>query len=332
MDNLFSAWKEFKKGKTNKPDVQEFEFSLEDNLFQIHKELKSKEYEHGKYASFYIKDPKLRHIHKATVKDRIIHHSIFRVLCPIFDKGFIYDSYSCRVGKGTHIAVDRLEDFIRKLSQNNSKTVYALKCDIKKFFDSVDKAILLKIIKEKIKDQDAIWLVSKILDSFSKSLDKGLPLGNVTSQLVANIYLNELDQHIKHNLKVKYYIRYCDDFIILGDEPSCLLELVYKIGEFLDERLCLKLHEHKVILRKHRQGIDFLGYVLLPCHRAIRTKTKRRMARKIIERRNGFDGGLVTEDSFKQSLNSYLGMIKHCNGYDLENEMIWLSGLAEIEI
>ena len=329
---MFSAWKEFKKGKTSKPDVQEFEFNLENNLFQIHKELKSKKYEHGKYTSFYVKDPKLRHIHKATVKDRIIHHAIFRVLYPISDKGFIYDSYSCRIGKGAHIAVNRLEDFIRKLSKNNRKTVYVLKCDVKKFFDSVDKTILLTIIKNKIGDEDAIWLVSKILDSFSKSPDKGLPLGNVTSQLFANIYLNELDQFIKHILKAKYYLRYCDDFVILGYEPDYLLELVYKVDSFLEEHLKLNLHQNKIILRKHQQGIDFLGYVVLPHHRVIRTKTRKRAVRKIIETRNKFDAGLITEDSFKQSLGSYLGILEHCNGYDLENEMIWLSGLADIEI
>ena len=161
---------------------------------------------------------------------------------------------------------------------------------------------------------------------------KGLPLGNVTSQLFANIYLNELDQYIKHQLKVKHYLRYCDDFIILDLEPNYLLELAFKMGEFLEEYLCLNLHPNKVILRKHRQGIDFLGYVVLPHHRIIRTKTKRRTIRKIIERRDLLDSGLTSEESFRQSLNSYLGMLRHCNGYELENEIVWLSGLADIEI
>ena len=154
----------------------------------------------------------------------------------------------------------------------------------------------------------------------------------MTSQLFANIYLNELDQYVKHGLKTKYYLRYCDDFVILGHEPQHLLELAYKIGEFLEEHLALNLHPNKVILRKYRQGIDFLGYVVLPHHRVIRTKTRKRAIRKIIEKKNDFDGGLITEDSFKQSLSSYLGILKHCNGYSLENEMIWLSGLANIEI
>lgn len=332
LENLFLAWKEFKKGKTNSQDVQEFTLYLEDNIFQLHEELKTYKYIHGAYTSFFVTDPKLRHIHKASVRDRLLHYAVFRILYPIFDRNFIYDSYSCRVGKGTHIAVNRLEKFIRKLSHNNSKNIHILKCDVKKFFDTVNKEVLLGIIKRKITDDDSVKLISIILDSFSKEPGKGLPLGNVTSQLFANIYLNELDQYVKHQLKVKYYLRYCDDFIILSQEPQYLLDLVYEIGEFLEEHLKLNLHPNKVILKKHRQGIDFLGYVVLPYHRRLRTKTKKRVIRKIIERRNKFESGLVSEESFKRSLNSYLGMIGHCNGHDLENKIIWLSGLAEIEI
>lgn len=208
------AWKEFKTGKNSKNDIQEFEFNLEDNIFQLHEDLKNKTYRHSPYASFYVTDPKLRHIHKACVRDRVLHHAVFRVLYPIFDRNFIYDSYSCRLGKGTHRAVNRLEDFARKSSRNNHRTIYTLKCDIRKFFDSIDKTILTRFIADEIKNDDFLWLISKVLDSFSKTLGKGLPLGNVTSQIFANIYLNKLDQYVKHCLKVKYYLRYCDDFVI----------------------------------------------------------------------------------------------------------------------
>lgn len=313
-------------------DIQEFEFNLEENIFQLYNDLKNNRYKHGPYIAFYVRDPKLRHIHKATVRDRLFHHAVFRVLYSIFDKNFIYDSYSCRLGGGTHLAVKRLEKFIAKLSGNNRRTIYALKCDIRKFFDSVDKEILLGIIKIKIKDNNSIKLISIILNSFSKEQGKGLPLGNVTSQLFANIYLNEFDQYIKHQLKVKYYLRYCDDFVILSEEPYRLMELVFKIGEFLKEFLVLNLHPNKVILRKHRQGIDFLGYVVLPHHRAIRTKTRKRIINKIIGRREEFDSDLISQESLKHSLNSYLGVFSHCNGYELEKEIIWLSGLVEIEI
>lgn len=332
LDNLFSAWKEFKKGKTGKLDIQEFEFNLEENIFQLYNDLKNDRYKHGSYIAFYVRDPKLRHIHKASVRDRVFHHAVFRVLYSIFDKNFIYDSYSCRLGGGTHLAVNRLEKFIAKLSGNNRRTIYALKCDIRKFFDSVDKEILLGIIKRKIKDNNSVKLISIILNSFSKEQGKGLPLGNVTSQLFANIYLNELDQYMKHQLRVKYYLRYCDDFIILGHEPQYLLEITHKMSEFLEKRLILNLHPNKVILRKYKQGIDFLGYVVLPYHRVLRIKTKKRAIKKIIEKRDEFDDNIISQESFKHSMDSYLGIFSHCNGYELEKEIIWLSGLAEIKI
>jgi len=332
LDNLFSAWKEFKKGKTGKLDIQEFEFNLEENIFQLYDDLKNDRYKHGAYIAFYVRDPKLRHIHKVLVRDRLFHHAVFRVLYPIFDKGFIYDSYSCRLGGGTHFAVNRLEKFVRKLNRNNHMTVYALKCDIRRFFDSIDQNILTRLIDRKIKDEGARWLIGQILRSFSKTPNVGLPLGNVTSQLFANIYLNELDQYVKHQLKVKYYLRYCDDFIILGQNEQYLLGLVNKLANFLGEKLNLHLHENKIIIRKHRQGIDFLGYVVLPHHRVIRTKTRKRIINKIIDKREEFDGYLISQESFKHSLNSYLGVFSHCNGYELEKELIWLSGLAEIKI
>ena len=332
LENLFLAWKEFKKGKTGNPDVQEFALYLEDNIFQLHEELKTRRYTHGTYTPFFIADPKLRHIHKASVRDRLLHHAVFRILYPMFDRNFIYDSYSCRVGKGTHRAVDRLERFIAKLSQNNSRLVYALKCDVRKYFDSISHDILTRFIDRKIEDEGARWLIGKILKSFSKSPGVGLPLGNVTSQLFANIYLNELDQFVKHNLKAKCYLRYCDDFIILGENKGHLFLLAKKINKFLFKSLKLSLHTNKIIIRKHRQGIDFLGYVVLPYHRVVRTKTRKRIIRKFIEKRNEFDNGLVSEGSLKQSLNSYLGILKYCNGYELENEMIWLSGWASIEL
>ncbi len=313
-------------------DIQEFEFNLEENIFQLYNDLKNDRYKHGAYLAFYVRDPKLRHIHKASVRDRLFHHAVFRVLYSIFDKNFIYDSYSCRLGGGTHLAVNRLEKFVAKLSGNNRRTIYALKCDIRKFFDSVDKEILLGIIKRKIKDNNSVKLISIILDSFSKEQGRGLPLGNVTSQLFANIYLNELDQYLKHQLKTKYYLRYCDDFIILGDDEEDLSRLVGKISDFLREKLKLSLHDDKIILRKHRQGIDFLGYIVLPHYRVIRTKTRKRIINKIIAKREESDSDLISQESFRHSLNSYLGVFSHGSGYELEKEIIWLSGLAEIEI
>jgi retron-type reverse transcriptase len=284
-----------------KRDVLEFQLNLEDNLFDLHEKLKNKTYQHSHYIPFYITDPKLRHIHKATVKDRILHHAIFRILYPIFDKIFIFDSYSCRLNKGTHKAVKRLKRFCLKLSQNNRKIIFVLKCDIRKFFDSVNQDILLNLIKKKIKDEKAVWLIEKIVKSFIN----GLPLGNVTSQLFANIYLNELDYFIKQNLRERYYLRYCDDFIILSDDKNYLIGLVEKINDFLNKRLKLKLHLDKIIMRKYRQGIDFVGYVIRPHCITLRTRTKKRIFKKVKH----------------NNLQSYLGILKHCKGYKIKKKI-----------
>jgi len=321
LENLFFAWKEFSRGKRNKSDVREFEFELENNIFQLHRELKNKTYGHFPYSAFSICDPKLRKIHKATVRDRILHHAVFRILYHIFDKNFIFDSYSCRVGKGTHRAVDRLKTFAQKASKNNQRNIFALKCDIEKFFDSVDQDILLEIIRRKIKDDGTFWLLKKIILSFQKEKGKGLPLGNVTSQLFANIYMNEFDQFMKHKMRIKHYLRYSDDFIILSDDIDYLKNLVFVMQKFLEENLHLRLHGNKIIFRTHRQGIDFLGYVVFPHHKTLRTKTKKRIMRKIKEKYDKLKNGKVTEEHFRGSLQSYLGILKHCRGHKIQRKI-----------
>ncbi len=305
-ENLFLAWEEFRRGKAKKRDVQEFEFNLEDNIFQLHEELRNETYYHLPYTAFYITDPKLRHIHKACIRDRILHHAIFRILYPIFDPIFIYDSYSCRLGKGTHRAVKRLKKFANALSRNNRRNIFVLKCDVKKFFDSVNHTIILELIQRKIKAPNILWLIKILIDSFESKPGTGLPIGNVTSQLFANIYLNELDQFVKHELKINYYLRYCDDFVILNTNGRCLLGTITRIQNFLKSRLKLSLHPNKIIIRKYSQGIDFLGYVARPHCITLRTKTKNRMLRKINEKNRV----------------SYLGVLKHCLGYKLEKKIV----------
>ncbi|HXF44164.1 MAG TPA: reverse transcriptase/maturase family protein [Candidatus Paceibacterota bacterium] len=258
--------------------------------------------------------------------DRVLHQAVFQILYPIFDEGFIFDSYSCRFNKGTHAAVSRLESFTRKLSKNHRRNIFALKCDIKKFFDSIDQQILIRLIERKIQNADSLLLIKKIIDSFEKSSGKGLPLGNVTSQLFANIYLNELDQFLKQELKVKYYMRYCDDFVILGESRGYLLDLVPKIDNFLKLRLNLEIHKNKIIVRKCGQGIDFLGYVILPHYRVLRTKTKRRVFKKIVKGKSDLEKQLISEESFNFSLQSYLGILKHCEGFKLRKRLLGVVG------
>ena len=165
--SLFTAWEEFRKGKSGKWDVQEFERALEQNIFQLHRELQSQSYQHGPYHGFHIADPKPRHIHKATVRDRVVHHATFTVLNQVFEPTFIPDSFSCRLGKGTHQGVARVQRMIRHVSKNGTASCYALKCDIKKFFDSVDHLTLLSTLQSKIKDADLIWLLNEIISSYA---------------------------------------------------------------------------------------------------------------------------------------------------------------------
>lgn len=301
--------------------MQEFEFNLEDNLFALHESLINKTYRHSPYVSFYVQDPKLRHIHKACVADRVVHQAVFRILYPIFDGSFIFDSYSCRFQKGVHRGVSRLESFARKASKHSRRPICALKCDVRKFFDSIDQKILKGLICEKIKDDDALWLIKKIIDSFQTDVDVGLPLGNVTSQLFANIYLNQLDQFVKHKLREKYYLRYCDDFIILHNNADHLEEVSRIVDAFLLEELSIRLHEDKIVTRKHSQGIDFLGFVALPHHRVLRTKTKKRILRKVAERRLEMERGKISINTFQSSLQSYLGILTHCKGFKIRKKI-----------
>lgn len=319
LDNLFIAWYEFRKGKKNKKDVVLFERYLEDNLFQLHYELKNKTYRHGPYESFYVSDPKRRHIHKASVRDRVIHHLLYTHLYELFDRHFIYDSYSCRLNKGTHKGVDRLKIFTRKVSKNYTRECFVLHCDIEKFFASVDHNILKQLLTKKIKDFDILCLLEEVIDSFNMTVGKGIPLGNLTSQVFANIYLNELDQFVKHILHIKYYIRYADDFVIVSQSKELLKSYIPLLQEFLTT-MKLDLHPKKITTRKLSWGIDFLGYIVLPYYRLPRTKTKRRVLIKLNEK--------INTPTFNQSLQSYLGYLGHANTYRLQQQIkngIWFS-------
>lgn len=304
-----------------------FEWQLEENIFALHRQLKAQCYNHGPYEAFYIQDPKQRLIHKATVQDRVLHHAIFKVLNPIFEPTFIAHSYSCRIGKGTHKGVISLSNMLRKISKNNTGTCFALKCDVRKFFASVDQNILMSILDRKITDETMLSLLRKIVCSFDKAEPrKGLPIGNLTSQLFANVYMNEFDQFIKHKLRVKHYVRYTDDFVIVSDNTDYLLGLLPKIRDFLQSELQLELHPNKISIRKYSQGIDFLGYVILPHHIALRTKTKRRMLCKLDQKIADYKADIIDKEAFNQSLQSYLGVLSHADSYKFTNDLknkIW---------
>jgi retron-type reverse transcriptase len=310
LENLLEAWKEFVCGKRARKDVQEFERNLMTNIILLHRELAAKIYSHSAYQAFNISDPKPRNIHKASVRDRLLHHAVYRTLYPFFDWTFIPESYSCRVDKGVHKAINKFRKFGYKASNNHYKTLWVLKCDIRKFFASVDQKILLRILEEHIPDQNILWLLSQIIYSFHSTKEGvGLPLGNLTSQLLVNIYMNQFDRWVKHKMKVKYYIRYADDFVILSKDRDYLLELTPKIADFLEENLKLSLHPNKVYIKTFASGVDFLGWVSFTNHRTLRTSAKRRVTKALVESEN------------IASLTSYTGLLKHGNQFGLKTKV-----------
>ena len=277
-----------------------------DNILQLNDDVVKHNYRHGGYQAFKISDPKPRDIHKASVRDRLLHHAIYRMLYPFFDRIFIADSYSCRVGKGTHKALNRFRSLAQRAGQNNTRTVWVLKCDIRKFFASINHETLIEILESRIADPEIIGLLCEVIGSFSSTVPGvGLPLGNLTSQLLVNIYMNEFDQFIKHELRAEYYIRYADDFMIFSSNRAWLEIILPEISNFLINRLQLTLHPKKVSLKTLASGVDFLGWVHFPDHRVLRTATRRRMFR-----------GLKGHPS-EQTVASYVGMLTHGNAVRL---------------
>lgn len=319
-ENIFDAWREFRRGKGNKKDVLLFERNLENNLFELLEDLKNKRYRHGDYRRFYVYDPKFRIINKAGVRDRVVHHLAYKTLCQIYEPCFIRDSYSSRIGKGSHLAVINLRKALRCASNNFQKPIFALKGDVKRFFDNIVHDTLLNILSRKIHDDDFLWLIRQIVFSFGEG--KSLPLGNVTSQIFANVYLNELDQFIVRELRPQYYCRYADDFVMIA-ENSCLLNSAAQaIKDFLKNNLALDLHDGKTKIKKFGQGIDFCGYVSLPHYCRLRTKTALRMIKKSNKNFVSYLSGQNDGKKAAQSLSSYFAMIKHCCGRYLLNRLL----------
>jgi retron-type reverse transcriptase len=236
------------------------------------------------------------------VADRILHRALYRRLYPFYDRVFIANSFSCRLGKGTHRALDRFATMARQASRNHRRTVWVLKCDIRKFFASIDHGILLKLVRERVADDRIAWMITQIVRSHSSGEPcVGLPLGNLTSQLFANVYLNELDKFVKHRLKVRHYIRYADDFAVLSEDKAWLESILTQIGDFLQDHLHLQLHPKKVSIATYASGVDFLGWVHFPDHRVLRTVTKRRMLK------------VIANSPSQATTASYCGMLKHGN-------------------
>jgi len=322
LENLLVAWYEFRNGKRSKVDIQAFEYHLEDNIFQLHEDLSGQRYSHGQYHQFQITDPKPRVISKAAVRDRLLHKAIYRVLYPKWDTTFIFDSYSCRNTKGTHKAFRRLTQMGRKISKNYTQSCFALKCDIKKFFDSIDHQILIGLLGGRIADEKLLQLLRGIIGSFEHSPGKGMPLGNLTSQLFANVYMDPLDKFVKHQLKAKHYLRYADDFIFLADNPDELMGYLVEVNHFLKTKLGLSLHPDKIHLRKLNWGIDYVGYVALSRYAIPRKKTVKRIFKNL---QRSIDRG---DDNLENRYQSYLGYLCHANAHTIQSKLKIMMGYA----
>jgi len=314
------AYLKARRNKRYKDEVLMFSKSLEEELLNLRNQLLSKSYKTGKYRSFYVYEPKKRLIMALPFRDRVVHHALCNIIEPIFDKIFIYDSYACRINKGTHKGADRVTKFLSGCNKLEGCT-YCLKGDIRQYFPSIDHKKLLEIINKKIICPNTMWLIRQIIYSPGHSeYSKGLPIGNLTSQLFANIYLNELDYFVKHQLRIKFYVRYMDDFVILSKDKIQLHEIKREIECFLKEELDLELNQ-KTDIFPASQGIDFLGYRIWQKYRLLRKASVKKMKRKLKAFQQKYAMGQVDIEKIRQSLMSWLGHVSHCNSYNLRKKL-----------
>lgn len=317
-ENLLLAFKKARKRKSLKPYVIEFEANLEDNLKQLQKELVTETYKPAPLKSFVISEPKTRKISKSHFRDRVVHHAICNLIEPIFENIFIHDSFANRKGKGVHSALKRFDKFKRKVSRNKSVVCYVFKADIRQYFETVDHEILIKILSNKIKDGKLINLIRKILTNYnSKIPGKSMPLGNLTSQFFANVYLNELDYFVKHKLKAKYYLRYVDDFVILHNSKYALERYKHLIKEFLKTQLKIALHPNKCKITPLSRGVGLLGYRVFYHHKLLRKSNLRKFQMKFSNLKESYFAKSIDKRDIAEFLSGWFGYAMHANTYGL---------------
>lgn len=310
------AYHKARKCKRYRPDVLEFEANREDNLLHAIEVLKDGTYQPGEYRVFKVWEPKERIIMALPFFDRVIQHMIVNFIEPIFEKRFLFHSYACRKGKGVHEASKTLSKWLYELEVVQGKKIYAIKGDIHQYFQSVSHDILKAEIRRYISDKALLKILDRIIDHngiFPPGV--GIPVGNLTSQLFANVYLNKLDQFVKHELKVKYYVRYMDDFIILSEDPAELRRILAIIEEFLRRESRLELNPKTTILAA-KNGINFVGYIHYKDHKKIKKDAKRRLKKLL----NAFETGEVELEYFDRSIESRLGHMEHADTYNYIRE------------
>lgn len=322
-DNLLLAFKKARKHKTTLDYVIDFEKNLKDNLLLLRSELLLHCYLPKPLVSFIINDPKTRKISKSDFRDRVVHHALCNIIEPIFEKRFIYDSYANRIGKGTLKAIERFDSFKRIVGKNNTIPCYVLKADIRKYFETVDHAILMNIIKKRIKDKRILWLIKKILANYtSKIQEKGMPLGNLTSQFFANVYLNELDLFVKHKLRAQYYIRYVDDFVILNRDKEGLERYKVEISEFLTSNLLIELHPDKSNVIKLGKRLNFLGLRVFYYHKLLKKQNMKKFLNKLHDLKEQVRSSKKDYDELYDFLEGWIAYVKCAHTYKLRKKII----------
>ncbi len=319
-ENLMKAHLESRKGKGLRKEIILFNMKQEEYIMWLYEQLRNKNYKHGGYTEFYVTEPKLRKIEKSKYIDRIVHRWYAdNFMIEYFTKSFCYNSYACIKNKGMHKAcldVQKAMKHCKKICEN----YYIIKMDVSKYFQNIDKNILYEILSRKIKDEDLLWLTREIL--YSNGTEKGLPIGNYTSQCFANIYLNEMDQYAKHKLKIKYWYRYMDDMVAIVKNKKEAIEKLEKIRKFLRKELELELNS-KTQIFKGKQGVNFCGYKINEYRLKIRDKGKRKLKKKVQYLTNQIKSGKMSSKEAQKYLTGHLGYIKIANVHKLTNKLFY---------
>ena len=331
-DNLLLAYRKASKGKRGHPNVAAFEHRLEENLFKLQDELHRQTYQPGAYTSFYIHEPKKRLISAAPFRDRVVHHTLCNIIEPMFESSFIFDSYANRIGKGTHRALNRCQDFARKYK-------YVLQCDIRQFFPSIDHEILRSILKQKISDDRALWLIDKIIgsgedvlseeyemvyfpddDLFAVNRPRGLPIGNLTSQFWANVYLNPFDHFVKRELGCPAYLRYVDDTLLFDNDKKRLWQwreaIISRLSQF---RLTIHPGAHP---RPVSEGIPFLGFIVFPQRRRLKRRKGIHFQRKLKKLVAGYRAGDIPLKELNASVRGWINHVRYGNTIGLRKAVL----------
>jgi retron-type reverse transcriptase len=341
FENLYQAFKKAARGKRGKAVVAAFEFDLEENLLQLQYELETQTYQPGPYHNFRIQDPKPRLISAAPFRDRVVHHALCNLIEPLFERRFIHDSYACRKGKGTHKALARCQQFTQKYP-------YVLQCDLQRFFPSMDHEVLRAQLARVIADRQTLWLCDQILRSgenihkdevpvfffpsddpstgagqglFAALRPRGLPIGNLTSQFWANVYLNPLDQFIKRELKCRAYLRYVDDFALFAPDKATLHQWRAAILGFLPD-LRLKLHENRAAVYPAHTGIPFLGWRVYPDHLRLKRRNGVNFQRRYRQLLCQYANGEIGLEQVDQSVQGWIAHVQHGQTWGLRRALL----------